>query len=313
MLVYAVKRLLLFIPTVLAVLFITFTMGYLGPGDPIQTQIMRVNPRLADQETIERLREVYGLNRPFLVQWGDWVGKLLRGDFGKSYTTRTDIGPTIAYRLPISAQLGAVAFVILAIGGMLLGTLAALKQNTWIDHLIVGSALFINSFPIFVLAPLLMIVVILWLKLLPSSVGWDGIFSTKAILPILLFSVTGWIGPIRMTRNGLIEILSQDYVRTARAKGLPERLVVLRHVVKNGLISTVTFLGLAVSGIVTGSLFLESAFAIPGYGYRAVQGLTANDYNVIMATTLIGAVLVIVSNLITDLLYGMLDPRVRYE
>ena len=313
MLVYAVKRLLLFIPTVLAVLFITFTMGYLGPGDPIQTQVMRVNPRLADQETIERLREVYGLNRPFLVQWGDWVGKLLRGDFGKSYTTRTDIGPTIAYRLPISAQLGAVAFVILAIGGMLLGTLAALKQNTWIDHLIVGSALFINSFPIFVLAPLLMIVVILWLKLLPSSVGWDGIFSTKAILPILLFSVTGWIGPIRMTRNGLIEILSQDYVRTARAKGLPERLVVLRHVVKNGLISTVTFLGLAVSGIVTGSLFLESAFAIPGYGYMAVQGLTANDYNVIMATTLIGAVLVIVSNLITDLLYGMLDPRVRYE
>ena len=313
MLVYAGKRLLLFIPTVLAVLFITFTMGYLGPGDPIQTQVMRVNPRLADQETIERLREVYGLNRPFLVQWGDWVGKLLRGDFGKSYTTRTDIGPTIAYRLPISAQLGAVAFVILAIGGMLLGTLAALKQNTWIDHLIVGSALFINSFPIFVLAPLLMIVVILWLKLLPSSVGWDGIFSTKAILPILLFSVTGWIGPIRMTRNGLIEILSQDYVRTARAKGLPERLVVLRHVVKNGLISTVTFLGLAVSGIVTGSLFLESAFAIPGYGYMAVQGLTANDYNVIMATTLIGAVLVIVSNLITDLLYGMLDPRVRYE
>ena len=313
MLVYAVKRLLLFIPTVLAVLFITFTMGYLGPGEPIQHQVMRVNPRLADQETSERLREVYGLNRPFLVQWGDWVGKLLRGDFGKSYATRTDIGPTIAYRLPISAQLGAVAFVILAIGGMLLGTLAALKQNTWIDHLIVGSALFINSFPIFVLAPLLMIVVILWLKLLPSSVGWDGIFSTKAILPILLFSVTGWIGPIRMTRNGLIEILSQDYVRTARAKGLPERLVVLRHVVKNGLISTVTFLGLAVSGIVTGSLFLESAFAIPGYGYMAVQGLTANDYNVIMATTLIGAVLVIVSNLITDLLYGMLDPRVRYE
>ena len=313
MLAYTIKRLLLIFPTVVAILFITFTMGYLGPGDPIQTQIMRVNPRLADQETIERLREVYGLNRPFLVQWGDWVGKLLRGDFGKSYTTRTDIGPTIAYRLPISAQLGAVAFVILAIGGMLLGTLAALKQNTWIDHLIVGSALFINSFPIFVLAPLLMIVVILWLKLLPSSVGWDGIFSTKAILPILLFSVTGWIGPIRMTRNGLIEILSQDYVRTARAKGLPERLVVLRHVVKNGLISTVTFLGLAVSGIVTGSLFLESAFAIPGYGYMAVQGLTANDYNVIMATTLIGAVLVIVSNLITDLLYGMLDPRVRYE
>jgi ABC-type dipeptide/oligopeptide/nickel transport system permease component len=313
MLAYTIKRLLLIFPTVVAILFITFTMGYLGPGDPIQTQVMRVNPRLADQETIERLREVYGLNRPFLVQWGDWVGKLLRGDFGKSYTTRTDIGPTIAYRLPISAQLGAVAFVILAIGGMLLGTLAALKQNTWIDHLIVGSALFINSFPIFVLAPLLMIVVILWLKLLPSSVGWDGIFSTKAILPILLFSVTGWIGPIRMTRNGLIEILSQDYVRTARAKGLPERLVVLRHVVKNGLISTVTFLGLAVSGIVTGSLFLESAFAIPGYGYMAVQGLTANDYNVIMATTLIGAVLVIVSNLITDLLYGMLDPRVRYE
>ena len=313
MLAYTIKRLLLIFPTVVAILFITFTMGYLGPGDPIQTQVMRVNPRLADQETIERLREVYGLNRPFLVQWGDWVGKLLRGDFGKSYATRTDIGPTIAYRLPISAQLGAVAFVILAIGGMLLGTLAALKQNTWIDHLIVGSALFINSFPIFVLAPLLMIVVILWLKLLPSSVGWDGIFSTKAILPILLFSVTGWIGPIRMTRNGLIEILSQDYVRTARAKGLPERLVVLRHVVKNGLISTVTFLGLAVSGIVTGSLFLESAFAIPGYGYMAVQGLTANDYNVIMATTLIGAVLVIVSNLITDLLYGMLDPRVRYE
>jgi ABC-type dipeptide/oligopeptide/nickel transport system permease component len=313
MLAYTIKRLLLIFPTVVAILFITFTMGYLGPGDPIQTQVMRVNPRLADQETIERLREIYGLNRPFLVQWGDWVGKILRGDFGKSFATRTDIGPTIAYRLPISLQLGAAAFVILTIGGMLLGTLAALKQNTWVDHLIVGSALFVNSFPIFVLAPLLIIVVILWLKLLPSTLGWDGIFSAKAILPILLFSVTGWIGPIRMTRNGLIEVLSQDYVRTARAKGLSERLVILRHVVKNGLISTVTFLGLAVSGMVTGSLFIESAFAIPGYGYMTVRGLTANDYNIIMATTLIGAVLVIVSNLITDLLYGMLDPRVRYE
>ncbi|MCY3900822.1 MAG: ABC transporter permease [Caldilineaceae bacterium] len=313
MLTYTIKRVLLFIPTIVAVLFITFTLGYLGPGDPIQTQILRVNPRLADQETIERLREVYGLNRPFLVQWGDWVGKIMRGDFGKSFATRTDIGPTIAYRLPISAQLGAAAFVILAIGGIFLGTLAALKQNTWIDHFIVGSALFINSFPIFVLAPLSMIVVVLWLKLLPSTLGWDGIFSAKAILPILLFSVTGWIYPIRYARNGLIEALSQDYVRTARAKGLPERLVILRHVVKNGLISTVTSLGLTVSGIVTGSLFLEAAFAIPGYGYMTVQGVTANDYNIIMATTLIGALLVIASNLITDLLYGVLDPRVRYE
>ena len=154
-------------------------------------------------------------------------------------------------------------------------------------------------------------VVMLWLKL-PSPIGWKGLFSYNAILPILLFSIPGWLGPIRMTRSGLLEVLGEDYVRTARAKGLPERLVVLRHILKNGLTGTVTSLGLSIAGIITGSVFIEGVFAIPGYGSMASSSIASFDYNVMMAVTLVGAVLIMVANLLTDMLYGVLDPRVRY-
>jgi peptide/nickel transport system permease protein len=314
MLRYAIKRLVLFIPTLLVVLFITYALGYFGPGDPLLYQYYKENPsgRMPDEATLERLRHVYGLDRPFLTRWTEWGQNLLRGDLGTSLITRRPIGPSIAQRFPVSAQLGLVAFVLMAVAGTALGAITAIKQNTWIDHAIVGFFLFISSVPIFVLAPLSLIVVMLWLKL-PSALGWDGLFTPKAILPILLFSVPGWLGIIRMTRSGLIQVLSEDYVRTARAKGLPERLVILRHMIKNGLLGTVTTLGLSVSGMVTGSLFLEAAFGIPGYGSLAVQGLLGSDYDVIMATTLLGAILVMLANLITDLAYGFLDPRVRYS
>ena len=248
-----------------------------------------------------------------MVQWGDWLSRVVRGDLGKDLSSRRPVIDLIRYRLPISVQIGMAAFVLLAVGGIALGAVAAIKRDTWIDNLTVGGTLLINSFPVFVLAPMLLMVVVLWLGLIPSGFGWDGLLSPKAIMPVAILGITGWVGVVRLTRAGLTEVMGEDYVLAARAKGLPERMIVTRHILKNGLTGTLTSLGLGVAGIVTGSIFLEIVFGINGFGELAARSLIAIDVNMIMAVTLVSALLVIGANLLTDLLYGFLDPRVRYD
>ncbi len=310
---YTVVRLLLVVPMVLAVSLFIFWIGHVAPGDPLLTYMRQEGIQDIDPETYERLRHSLGLDRPVMVQWGDWLSRVVRGDLGKDLSSRRPVIDLIGYRLPISVQIGMAAFVLLAVGGIALGAVAAIKRDTWIDNLTVGGTLLINSFPVFVLAPMLLMVVVLWLGLIPSGFGWDGLLSPKAIMPVAILGITGWVGVVRLTRAGLTEVMGEDYVLAARAKGLPERMIVTRHILKNGLTGTLTSLGLGVAGIVTGSIFLEIVFGINGFGELAARSLIAIDVNMIMAVTLVSALLVIGANLLTDLLYGFLDPRVRYD
>lgn len=290
------------------VITITFTLGFYAPGDPVRVMF---GEQPVDQATYERLRELYGLDRPYLVQLGDYMRKLLIGDFGDSIARNRPVGAAMAQAIPISAQLGLTALAVIMAVGVPLGILAAVRQNSGLDYGLLAGTILLASIPPFVLAPLLMILVILKLGLLSSTVGWDGILSTKAIMPVIVLAIGSIPGTIRYTRASILEVLGQDFVRTARAKGLPVRAILTRHVLRNALAPIVTVLGLSVSGLITGSIFVETIFGIPGFGSLAVASLQGYDYPVILGTTIVGTLIVVIVNLVVDLLYGVLDPRVR--
>jgi ABC-type dipeptide/oligopeptide/nickel transport system permease component len=202
--------------------------------------------------------------------------------------------------------------LLLVVVGIPMGVVAAVKQNTWIDYWIVSISIAVRSVHIIVLAPMLMIILVLWLDVMDTPVGWKGIFHTNAIMPVTLMAVGPLLVVVRQTRTGVLEVIGENYVRTARAKGLRERRVISGHMMKNALTPVVTSLGLITSGLVTGSLFVELIFAIPGFAGMGIGAFRARDYPVILATTMVAATLIIVANLVVDLCYGLLDPRVRY-
>jgi ABC-type dipeptide/oligopeptide/nickel transport system permease component len=304
------RRLLVTVPIVLSVIAITFTLGFYGPGDPLRAYYGENYDRL-DQNAIERLREQYGLDRPYWEQLADYMSGLVQGDFGRSILLRRPVGDVMWRALPVSFQLAGAALVLIIGLGIPLGILTALKHNSWVDHSVLFSTIMLSTIPPFVLAPLLMILLILKLDLLPSTVGWDGIFSVKALLPVVTLTVGPLVGIVRYTRFSVLEAMTQEYVRTARAKGLGTRQVILRHVLPNALTPVVTSLGGTVAGLITGSIFLETIFAIPGFGGQTVRALTGNDYPMILGTTMVGTLIVVMTNLVVDLFYGVLDPRVR--
>ena len=311
-------RLVGIIPLVLLSVFIVFTLGYMAPGDPITRMyenVAMLNPEVnISQETIDRAKARYGLNLPFFEQYINYMSKLLRGDFGRSIALGgLPVLPTIVKVLPISAQMGVWAVLLLVILGVPLGLLAALRHNTWIDFTIVGTSIALHTVPVFVTAPLVLMILVLSLKVMDVPFGWDGMFSSKVILPVIFLALGPMAGVIRQTRTGVLEVLSNDYVRTARAKGLKSRVVIYRHVLRTGLIPVTTTLGMTVMGLLTGSLFLDKIFGIPGYGRLGINALTSLDYPMILGTTVIGAALVMLANLITDLIYPFLDPRVVYD
>lgn len=311
MFVYTLRRLILAIPVLFAVLFITFTLGFYGPGDPLE--IFYNEELVSDPEITERLRKLHGLDRPFWEQFLDYFAGLMQGDWGKSIKSGRDVWPAFAASMPISAQLGLACAVVLVVVGIPLGALAAVKQNTWVDYLVVFASMVVRSIPVFVLGPMLLIVLVLWLSIMNVPIGWKGLFNTNAILPVLLMAAGPLLVVVRQTRAGVIEVLSQNYIRTARAKGLLERLVVWRHVLKNALTPVFTTMGLIMSGLVTGAFFVELIFGIPGFAGLGIEAFQARDYPVILGVTIIGAAIIIISNLLVDLGYGLLDPRIRYE
>ena len=313
MLQYATRRIFLSIPVLLAVLFITFTLGFYAPGDPLTMIFDEDTGEHVDLELLAILRNIHGLDRPFFVQFGDYIWDVARGDLGDSIHSKRSVASMIARGWPISAQIGGAAAVLLVAVSIPLGVLAAAKQNTWIDYWIVGTTIALKSVPVFVLGPILMIILVLKLNIMDTPVGWDGIWSVKAILPVFLMAAGGFNGIIRLTRSGVLEVMTQNYVRTARAKGLRELAVVNTHVIKNSMTPVLTTLGLTLSGLITGAVFVELIFAIPGLAGIGIDGFRSRDYPVIMATTLIGAVLIVFANLIVDVSYGFLDPRVRFS
>lgn len=311
MLKYTLIRFVQTIPTILGVIFLTFFLGFYGPGDPLQYQFGEQLP--PDPAALERLREAYGLNRPFLVQFGDYVWGLLQGDLGKSLVVfrNLSVSKMLMERLTISMQLGAVSTLLLALLGIPLGILAAYKHNSWLDYGIVSASALIQTVPVFVLAPVAMLVFSVQLGWVDKVIGWGGIFDQRVILPMLILAINPLLGVIRQMRSAVLEELGEDYMRTARAKGIHERGVLLRHLLKNALTPIVTTLSFRLGGILTGAFFIEAIFGIPGFGEQGVRAIQSFDYPLLMGTTLVGAGFIIAANFIADILYALLDPRVR--
>ncbi len=310
MLRYLLNRLLTTIPVIIVVLLLTFTLGFYAPGDPI---VLIYNENLANMtpQDLERLREQYGLNRPFGEQFIDYASKVVRGDLGTSIATKLPVMQMIRVGLPITIMLGLAAAVLLMVVGIPLGVLAAMRHNTWLDYTIVGTSMVFRTIPVFVLGPMLMIVLILQLKLLDVPLGWKGLFNQQSILPVLLLAAAPLADVVRQTRVAVLEVLGQDYVRTAQAKGLRTYMIIFRHVMRNAMLPVVTSLGLIVNGLIHGSVFIDRIFSLPGFGEIVVNGIKVLDYPVILGTTIFSTLLVIVANLVVDLIYPFIDPRVR--
>jgi len=309
---YIANRLWATIPVVLLVILITFTLGFYAPGDPI---VLIYNENLTNMtpEDLTRLRQQYGLDRPYWVQYAEYMGRIVHGDLGTSIATRQPVLDMIRIGLPITLQLGLAAGLLLIVLGIPLGVLAALRHNTWMDYTIVGSSLFLRTIPIFVLAPMLMILFVLQLGILDVPLGWQGLFDQRVILPIILLAASPLADVVRQTRVAVLEVLSQDYVSTARAKGLKTHMIVIRHVMRNALIPIVTSLGLIVNALIHGSVFLDRVFSLPGFGSIVINSIQLLDFPVILGTTIFSALLVIGANIVVDLIYPFIDPRVKLD
>jgi ABC-type dipeptide/oligopeptide/nickel transport system permease component len=316
MLKYAFGRLAIAIPTFIAVLFIVFTLTTISPFDPVSIMMTQYEGSLDSmqrEEVIQRIRDQYGLDNPFIVQFTKYIQRLLQGDLGISINGQRDVLRTIITTFPISFQIGLAGALVTALVGIPLGALAALKQNSWIDYTIVGGSLVFRSLPVFVLAPLLLVLFVLVLGIMRVPRGWDGLFHPKTILPVGILMLGPLPVVIRQTRAAMLEIFSQDYIRTAKMKGLAMWLIVVRHILRNALIPVVTTLGFIVEGLIVGSIFLDDIFAIPGFGAVAAGAFRGFDYPVIMGVTMVTSLMIIVTNLLVDMVYPLLDPRIKYQ
>jgi ABC-type dipeptide/oligopeptide/nickel transport system permease component len=305
---YVVKRLLWTPILLLIVALVTFILGVYGPGDPVEILQGQYN----NPEVVERIREQRGLNHNVFIQFGTYVKNVVQGDLGESfkYQDRT-VTELIGKRIWVSAQLGLAATIISLSLGIPLGVFAAMKQGTWIDVTTVSITLVFMSLPVFITAPVLLIVFGLQLGILPVQ-GWGGFFDPHMVMPAMVMGVPGVAIITRLTRASTLDVLSQDYVRTARAKGLGELLVRRRHILRNALIPVFTVVGLSLATLVEGSFITEGFFGIPGIGSLAIEAFFSRDYPIITALVLIIASAFVVANLIVDIGYRFLDPRIRY-
>jgi peptide/nickel transport system permease protein len=307
---YILGRLLRWIPTAVVILLLVYALAFYGAGDPIRLMFLRAPGDVAyNPERIEAIREKVGLDRPFLVQFGDYLWNLLHGNMGNSIVYNRPVLDMISATAPVSLQIGIAATLFLAVVGIPLGVLAAINQNSWADNVIVGTALFIWAVPPYVVGPLLMVLLVIGLKIMHVPYGWDGLFSTKAIVPMLVLALNPLALVIRQARSAVLEVLAEDFIRTARAKGIPEYVVVFRHILRPVLTPVVTQLGLIMITMINGAMLVETVFGLPGLGRLTVKSTTDVDYPVILAITLIGAFLVMISNLFVDIIYPVLDPR----
>jgi ABC-type dipeptide/oligopeptide/nickel transport system permease component len=304
---FILRRLLAVIPTLLVVYTVTFVVMHATPGGPWDN-----SDKPLPKAVIENIKAKYHLDEPIWKQYYLYLWGVLHGDFGPSYVnTSQDASDIVRNFFPVSLKLGLVAMIIGVTVGLTLGVLAAIRQNSVTDYAAMFAAVVGISTPSYVTATLLIVVLSLTFHLVPTS-GWDGIFSTQIIIPALALSFAPAAALARYTRSSTLEVLRQDYVRTARAKGLRNTSIIMRHVLKNALVPVVTVGGLIFAGIVTGSFFVETICGVPGIGRYFVTAAAARDYPVLMAVTLLFAVVIIMMNLLVDIAYGFLDPRIRY-
>lgn len=304
---YAVRRLGSAIPTLFIIITIAFFMMRVAPGGPFDRE------KQLPPEIEANILKVYHLDKPLHQQYFDYLGNILRGDFGPSFKyldfTVTDL---ILAGFPVSLRLGLAAILLAMVVGVTAGTVAALKQNSTFDYLVMGFAMTGIAIPNFVMAPLLALIFGVYLSWLPVA-GWGGGAFQFQILPVITLALPQIAYISRLTRGSMVETMHSNFIRTARAKGLKERIVVVRHALKGGLLPVVSYLGPATAAVITGSVVIESIFDVPGIGRYFVTGALNRDYPVVMGVVIFYAVLIIALNLVVDLIYGFLDPRVKVD
>ncbi|HEV2104700.1 MAG TPA: ABC transporter permease [Candidatus Eisenbacteria bacterium] len=300
---FVLRRALLIVPTLFVIATLTFVLVRLAPGGPFMAE--REIPPAVRAQLLHR----YGLDRPWPQQYAAYLRNVARLDFGPSYKyPDRQVREIVLEGFAVSAELGAWALLVALLAGVPIGVIAAVNQNRLADTLAMGVAIAGVSIPNFVLGPLLVLAFALTLTWLPAAL-WTG--PASRVLPVIALSLSYVAYVARLTRAGLLEVLRQDYVRTARAKGLGERAVVLRHALKLGILPVVSFLGPATARIVTGSIVVEQIFAIPGLGRYLIIGATNRDYTLVMGVVLFYAAFLLVLNLLVDVAYTWLDPRVE--
>ena len=323
MMVYLAKRLLMLIPLMVGITLITFTVIHIAPGEPAEMQ-MAMNPKVG-KEARERLKKFYGLDRPLHTQYFTWVGKLARLDLGRSFSSdNRQVVDKIKERLPVTLSLNFIALLLEFGLAIPIGIMAATHRDTWLDK---GITVFVFTgfaVPTFWLALLLMYFLGVKLNWLPISglhtLGSDNYGTIRylwdmakhLIMPIMVASFGSLAGLSRYMRSSMLNVISQDYITTARAKGLSERVVIYKHALRNALLPLITLAGFSIPGLIGGSVIFETIYAIPGMGQLFYQGVMSRDYPVVMGILVIGAFLTLVGNLIADISYALADPRIRH-
>ena len=313
---YLVRRLLLLVPVLLGVSIIIFMVLHLSPGDPAEIML----GSQATQADLARLRADLGLTEPLHVQYVRWLGLVVRGDLGRSIWMKRPVLAEVLGRLQATLVLTGAALLLSTVGGVALGIASATRPNSLLDRLSAVASLFGASMPVFWLGIVLMVVFALWLGWLPASGmfspyggGGLGDLLVHLVLPAVTLAAASVTIIARLTRSTMLETLGQDYIRTARAKGVVERAVVLRHGLKNALIPIVTVVGVQAGYLLGGAVLTETVFAWPGVGTLMVQGILARDFPLVQGCVLVVALSFVLINLAVDLLYAWLDPRIRYE
>jgi ABC-type dipeptide/oligopeptide/nickel transport system permease component len=307
---YVLRRLLFLPITLLIVSFATFYITRWGPGDPVR---IYAGAGYSDPEALDRVREKYGLDKPIIAQYGIWLEDVVTdGDFGVSFRFRDrSIPEIIGPKIWVSMRVGLWAFLLTFLVGIPAGVYTALRQGTWRDPTLISFFLFFQSIPVLVMVPMLVLVFAAKLHWLPSG-GFDGLFSTSIIIPTIALSLPGIAGVARLSRIATLGTLHEDYVRTARAKGLDEHVVVSRHVARNSLVPVMTtVIGLSMVGLVEGAIITETLLGIPGIGRFMFESVGGRDYNVVLAMVLLVTTLFVLANLLVDLTLIVIDPRIR--
>lgn len=314
---YLIKRLFMVIPTVWGAVTLVFLAIHLAPGDPISLYIPPDFPVNASEERIQELRARVGLDRPLYQQYLSFLAGVVRLDLGTSLQHRTPVAGAILERLPRTLELGILSLAIAVALGVPIGVLSAIRRGSAVDNVAMTLALFGVSIPNFWLGILLMQLVGLHWPILPPSGFGGSIFTANGlrfvILPAITIGISGAGGLARYTRSSMLDVLNEDYVRTARSKGLSGRVVVYKHAMRNALIPIVTLLGLSFGSMLSGAVIVETVFGWPGIGRYLVTGIQNRDFPVVQGAVLFIAVGFVLANLITDLVYGFIDPRIRYD
>jgi peptide/nickel transport system permease protein len=314
---YIIRRLMLGVIILLLVTILVFLAMRLLPGDPLMVFVSQFQTAAFTPEQIAEMRAEFGLDKSLPVQYINWLGDILRGDMGTSIVRGQDVGYLISKKLPITIYYGVMSFIVSAFFGIIFGVICALRRGKWIDSVVTVLANIGITVPAFWVGILLMYLFSLQLHWLPTG-GYvaptENLAQSlrAAVMPVICLSLFSVAALTRQTRSAMLEVVSQDYIRTAWSKGLRERVIILRHTIKNAMIPVITILGLQVGLIFGGSVLIETVFNIPGMGRLLADSLFSLDYQIVQAGTLVIAIVVVLSNLIVDISYGWLDPRIRY-